>query len=63
MGSIMTDSFRKYRLTSKDEPTDEMLLALMKDVEREAIRSHKQAEAEKKKRLSTVADEIKRWRS
>ena len=44
----MTEIHKQYRLTSVEEPTDEMLLELMEDVAAEARRSSAQAEAEKK---------------
>ena len=31
----MPDTYKKYRLTSMEEPTDEMLQALMEDVVKE----------------------------
>lgn len=58
----MTEIHKQYRLTSAEEPTDEMLLELMEDVAAEARKSSAQAEAEKKRRLQAVADEIKAWR-
>ncbi len=45
----MTEIYRKYRLTSSEEPTDDMLHALMEDVVVEAIKSSKRAEAVKGK--------------
>lgn len=58
----MTEIHKKYRLTSTEEPTDEMLQALMEDVAAAARESSARAEAEKKRRLRAVANEIKTWR-
>ena len=55
----MTEIHKKYRLTSTEEPTDEMLQALMEDVAAAARESSARAEAEKKRRLQAVANEIK----
>ena len=60
---IMTEIQKQYRLTSTEEPTDEMLQALMEDVAAEARKSMARAEAEKKRRLQAVADEIAAWRA
>ena len=35
---------KKYRLTSWEEPTDEMLSAIMKEVSEEAMRKNKEAQ-------------------
>ena len=59
----MTEIHNKYRLTSMEEPTDEMLHALMEDVAAEARKSKERAEAEKKRRLQVAADEISAWRA
>ena len=59
----MTEIHKQYRLTSTEKPTDEMLQALMEDVEAEARKSMANAEAEKKRRLQAVADEISAWRA
>ncbi len=58
----MTEIHKRYRLTSLEEPTDEMLQALMEDVAEEARKSSARAEEEKRRRLQTVADEISAWR-
>ena len=58
----MTEIHKRYRLTSTEEPTDEMLLALMEDVAQAARESSAKAEAEKQRRLQTVASEIEAWR-
>ena len=58
----MTEIHKKYRLTSEEEPTDEMLLALMEDFVKSARESSKRAEAEKRRRLQLVATEIDNWR-
>ena len=49
----MTEIHKKYRLTSLEEPTDEMLHALMEDVAAAARESSARAEA-KKKRISAL---------
>ena len=54
----MTEIHKRYRLTSMEKPTDEMLQSLMEDVAAEARKSMAKAEAEKKRRLQAVADEI-----
>ena len=59
----MTEIHKKYRLTSMEEPTDEMLQELMEDVSQAARESSAKAEAEKQRRLQIVADEIEAWRS
>ena len=46
----MTEVQKKYRLTSMEEPTDEMLQALMEDVAKAAKESSAKAEAEKQRR-------------
>ena len=58
----MTEVSRKYRLNSMEEPTDEMLQELMEDVAKTARESSAKAEAEKQRRLQTVASEIEAWR-
>ena len=58
----MTEVGRKYRLNSMEEPTDEMLRELMEDVAKAARESSAKAEAEKQRRLQTVASEIGAWR-
>ena len=58
----MTEVGRKYRLNSMEEPTDEMLRELMEDVAKAARESSAKAEAEKQRRLQTVASEIEAWR-
>jgi hypothetical protein len=59
----MTEIYKQYRLTSMEEPTDEMLRALMEDVGKAARESSAKAEAEKKRRLQAVAREIEEWKS
>ena len=59
----MTETHKQFRLTSTDEPTDEMLQALMEDMIREARKSMQRAEAEKKRRMKAVAEEIAAWRA
>ena len=55
----MTEVHKKYRLTSMEEPTDEMLQALMEDVAKAAAK----AKAEKQRRFSEVVRIIKARRS
>ena len=52
----MTEINRRYRLTSTEEPTDEMLHELMEDVAKAARESSAKAKMEKQRRL----DEVKR---
>ena len=59
----MTEIHKRYRLTSTEDPTDEMLHALMEDVAQAARESSAKAEAEKKSRLQAVAKEIEEWKS
>ena len=59
----MTEIYKSYRLTSQEEPTDEMLQALMEDVAKSALESSERAEAEKKRRLQEVAAQIDEWRN
>jgi hypothetical protein len=59
----MTEIYKSYRLTSQEEPTDEMLQALMEDVAKSARESSERAEAEKKRRLQEVAAQIDEWRN
>ena len=59
----MTEIYKRYRLTSTEEPTDEMLQALMEDVCKAARESSAKAEAEKQRRLQIVANEIETWRN
>ena len=54
----MTELHKKYRFTSTEEPTDEMLQALMEDVAAAARESSAKAEAEKKRMLSEAAHVI-----
>ena len=42
----MTEIYKKYRLTSNEEPTDEMLEALMEDVAQAARESSNKAESQ-----------------
>ena len=55
-------SIDTYKLTSTEEPSDEVLQALMEKVAQAARESNAKAEAEKRRRLQTVADEIKEWK-
>ena len=52
---LMTEIHKKYRLTSMEDPTDEMLQELMEDVAKAARESSARAEAEKQRRLSETA--------
>ena len=58
----MNPTIDTYRLTSMEEPTDEMLQALMEDVAKAARESSAKAEAEKRRRLQVAASEIEMWR-
>jgi len=58
----MIMSIDTYKLTSTEEPTDEVLQALMEKVAQAARESNAKAEAEKRRRLQSVADEIKEWK-
>ena len=51
----MTEVHKKYRLTSTEEPTDEMLQALMEDVAAAARESSARAEEMKHKLLRYTA--------
>jgi len=59
----MPETYKKYRLTSMEEPTDEMLQALMEDVAKAARESSTRAEAEKQRRFSEVLSAISLRRS
>lgn len=59
----MTEIHKQYRLTSLEEPTDEMLQALMEDVAAEARKSMARAEAEHRRRMKAVAEDIAAWRA
>ena len=59
----MTAVYKQYRLTSTEEPTDEMLQALMEDVCLAARESSANAEAEKQRRLDEVIYIIENRRS
>ena len=59
----MPETYKKYRLTSMEEPTDEMLQALMEDVEKAARESSARAEAEKQRGFSEVLCAINLRRS
>ena len=59
----MPETYKKYRLTSMEEPTDEMLQALMEDVVKAARESSARAEAEKQRRFSEVLKAIALRRS
>lgn len=55
-------SIDTYKLTSTEEPTDEVLQALMEKVAQAGRESNAKAEAEKFRRLQAVANEIKEWK-
>ena len=59
----MREEFKKYRLTSMEEPTDEMLQELMEDVAIAAKESYARAKAEHQRRLAEVAKAIEASRS
>lgn len=58
----MTKAYKQYRLTSNEEPTDEMLQELMEDVAKAARESSARAEEELQRRMRAVANEVKLWR-
>jgi polyhydroxyalkanoate synthesis regulator phasin len=58
----MTEIYKRYRLSSAEEPTDAMLQSLMEDVCKAARESSVKAEAEKRRRLQVVVNEIETWR-
>lgn len=58
----MREEFKKYRLSSLEEPTDEMLQELMEGFLETVLESNKRAEEENRRRLQMVADEIEVWR-
>lgn len=58
----MTEKSKKYRLSSLEEPTDEMLQELMEGFLETVLESNKRAEEENRRRLQMVADEIEVWR-
>lgn len=58
----MTEKSKKYRLSSLEEPTDEMLQELMDGFLETVLESNKRAEEENRRRLQMVADEIEVWR-
>ena len=60
---LMTELSKTYRLTSAEEPTDEMLQELMEDVAKAARESSAKAEAEKKRQLYETAQIIASRRS
>ena len=51
----MSEEFKKYRLTSTEEPTDEMLHELMEGVAEAARASTARVEEEKRRRFSETA--------
>lgn len=59
----MTELNKKYRLTSMEEPTDEMLLELMEDMAKAARESSAKAKTELRRRLSETAQIIAKRRS
>ncbi len=59
----MTEIYKRYRLASTEDPTDEMLQALMEDVGNAARESSARAEAEKQRRLDEVVKIIEIRRS
>ncbi len=56
---LMKESYKKYRLTSTADPTDEMLQAVMEGFANTVRESIAKAEAEKQRRLKAVRDVIK----
>jgi len=59
----MTELNKKYRLTSMEEPTDEMLQELMEDMVNAARESSAKAKTELQRRLSETAQIIAKRRS
>ena len=59
----MREEFKKYRLTSMEEPTDEMLQELMEDAAKAARESSIRAKAEHQRRMAEVAKAIEASRS
>jgi len=59
----MTELNKKYRLTSMEEPTDEMLQELMEDMMNAARESSAKAKMELQRRLSETAQIIAKRRS
>ena len=60
----MTETqLRSYRLTSLEEPTDEMLHAIMEKVAAAARKSTARAEEAKRRMLAETASRIKRNRA
>ena len=59
----MTELNKKYRLTSMEEPTDEMLQELMEDMINAARESSAKAKTELQRRLSETAQIIAKRRS
>lgn len=57
------EELRSYRLDFAEEPTDEMLEAIMLEVQKTACRSTMRAKAELDKRFEAAKDEIARRRS
>lgn len=59
----MTELNKKYRLTSMEEPTDEMLQELMEDMMNAARESSAKAKTELQRRLSETTQIIAKRRS
>lgn len=56
-------NLNNYRLTGLEEPSDELLAALMKEVAEEAVRKRRQACSEYFKHLRDYSDErMKAWK-
>lgn len=55
------DILTSYRLTSLEEPTDEQLQALMKEVGEAGRESSRHAKAEIERRFQEVRDEVQRY--
>lgn len=54
---------RSYRLTSMEEPTDEMLHAIMEKVAEAARKSTERAEEAKRRMLAETAERIRQIRA
>lgn len=56
------EELRSYRLTSMEEPTDEMLEAIMKGVEEQAKRTTQNAQKELDRRFEELKRQIEEFR-
>lgn len=58
--SMSEEKLQSYRLTSMEEPTDEMLHAIMEQVAESARESSKRVEAFKRQMMEHTCDNIKK---